>query len=88
MFTALPSGLYAWNHCPWGLAEYVIIDRGQIAVLPDSISFLLMLRLYTMFSAFKKGDIESDSRVEILGCGGCRGHAGLQFGATLGYEIW
>lgn len=72
-----------------GYADYVVVEAGALASLPDDLSAVdaapLLCAGVTTYNALRRSGARGGDRVAILGVGGL-GHLGVQFAAKLGFE--
>jgi propanol-preferring alcohol dehydrogenase len=76
---------------PGGFAEYAVVDKRQVAKLPEGMgavdAAVLMCAGVTIYGALKTCRLKPGQRVGIVGCGGGLGHLGLQFAAAMGLKV-
>ncbi|KAF7547094.1 hypothetical protein G7046_g9110 [Stylonectria norvegica] len=76
---------------PGGFREYAVVDRRQVAPIPDGMSpvdtAVLMCAGVTIYAALKKCGLAPGQRVGIMGCGGGLGHLGLQFATGMDLKV-
>ncbi|KAI1343126.1 GroES-like protein [Xylariaceae sp. FL0016] len=74
-----------------GFREYAVVDRRQIAPIPEGMSAVdtavLMCAGVTIYAALKRCQLTPGRRVGIMGCGGGLGHLGLQFAVKMGFKV-
>ncbi|MGA2013553.1 MAG: alcohol dehydrogenase catalytic domain-containing protein [Solirubrobacteraceae bacterium] len=72
-----------------GYADYVIVNAGAMASLPDDLTAAdaapLLCAGITTYNALRQSGARGGDRVAVLGVGGL-GHLGVQFAAKLGFE--
>jgi D-arabinose 1-dehydrogenase-like Zn-dependent alcohol dehydrogenase len=72
-----------------GYADYVVVDSGALASIPDDLSAEdaapLLCAGITTYNALRRSGAYGGDLVAVLGVGGL-GHLGVQFAAKLGFE--
>lgn len=72
-----------------GYAEYVIVPKEALALIPDNLSFVeagpLMCAGITTFNSLRNSGAIAGNTVAILGIGGL-GHLGIQFASKMGFR--
>ncbi|HEV7704714.1 MAG TPA: alcohol dehydrogenase [Gemmatimonadaceae bacterium] len=72
-----------------GYAEYIVVPREALALIPDELSFVdagpLMCAGVTTFNSLRNSGARAGDLVAVQGIGGL-GHLGVQFAARMGFH--